>query len=308
MSATSSGRMAGPSPGARPAWIDGAPALRRVSWGAVLAGVVVALAVGLTLNLLGLGIGATTIDATARDTPDAASLGIGAAAWILVANLIALGIGGYVAARLSGAADNTDGSLHGLAVWGACALVSVALLGNVAVGLASSAARGASDLVGGVASGVGSLASAAGRETAERTDTGTLQATAQSALRRVQDALSGGGDPTRMTSDQRKAEIASLLTRRVTATDFGQPERDRLTRLVAAEFELNPQEAEARIRQVEQQAQQALNEAEQRARQAADASAKGASVAAFTGFLALLLGAGAAVIGARRGTRTIAVA
>jgi hypothetical protein len=300
--------MAGPHPGARPAWTDAAPLARRISWGAVLAGVVVALAVGLTLNLLGLGIGATTIDATARDTPGAASLGIGAAVWILVANLLALGVGGYVAARLSGASDGTDSSLHGLAVWGACALVSVALLGNVAVGLASSAARGASELVGSMASGVGSLASAAGRETAERTDTGTLQAGAQSALRRVQDALAGGGDPGQMTSDSRKAEIGRLLARRVAAQDFGQAERERLTQLVAAEFGLNQQEAEARIRQVEQQAQQALNEAEQRARQAADAAAKGASIAAFTGFLALLLGAGAAVAGARRGTRTVLAA
>ncbi|MFC7477500.1 hypothetical protein ACFQS7_24280 [Dankookia sp. GCM10030260] len=270
----------------------------------MLAGVVIALAVGLTLNLLGLGIGATTVDAAAHDTPSATTVGIGAAAWVLVANLIALGVGGYVAARLSGAVDGTDGSLHGLAVWSACALVSVALLGNVAVGLASSAARGASDIVGGLAGGVGSLATAAGRETAGRTDTAALQGTAQSALQRIQDALNGGGDPARMTSDQRKAEIGSLLARRVAEQEFGQAERDRLTQLVAAEFGLDQQAAEARIRQVEQQTQQTLKDAEDRARRAADASAKGASVAAFTGFLALLLGAGTAVLGARRGTRT----
>ncbi|WP_207191649.1 hypothetical protein [Paracraurococcus ruber] len=282
--------------------------LRRVSWGAVLAGVVVALAAGLTLNLLGLGIGATTIDAAARDTPDAGSLGIGAAAWVLVANLLALALGGYVAATLSGVAVRLDAALHGLAVWGTCALLSVALLGNVAVGLAFSAARGASNLLGGVASGVGSIASAAGREASERTDTGSLQAGAQSALRRIQDAMASGGDPARMTPDQRKAEIGSLLARRLAATNFGQAERDRLTQLAATEFGLTQPEAEARIRQVEQQAQQALAEAEQRARQVADASAQAASVAAFTGFLALLLGAAAAVTGARRGTRGTGVA
>lgn len=305
MSSSSPGRAAGPQPFARPVVAEGGSILpRRVSWGAVLAGVVVALAIGLTLNLLGLGIGATTIDATARSTPDASSLGIGAAIWILIANLIALGIGGYVAARLSGTADGTDGTLHGMAVWGACALLSVILLGNAAVGLASSAARGASDLVGGLASGAGSAASVAGREVSDRTDTGTVQSAAQSVLRRAQDALNTGGDPAQMTSDQRKAEMGRLVTKRVTDGNLALAERERLTRLAAAEFGISQQDAEARIQQVEQQTTQALNEAKESARKVADASAKGASIAAFTGFLALVLGAAAAVAGARRGTRS----
>lgn len=293
MSSSSPGRAAGPQPFARPVVAEGGSILpRRVSWGAVLAGVVVALAIGLTLNLLGLGIGATTIDATARSTPDASSLGIGAAIWILIANLIALGIGGYVAARLSGTADGTDGTLHGMAVWGACALLSVILLGNAAVGLASSAPR------------AGSAASAAGREVSDRTDTGTVQSAAQSVLRRAQDALNTGGDPAQMTSDQRKAEMGRLVTKRVTDGNLALAERERLTRLAAAEFGISQQDAEARIQQVEQQTTQALNEAKESARKVADASAKGASIAAFTGFLALVLGAAAAVAGARRGTRS----
>ncbi|WP_240048391.1 hypothetical protein [Crenalkalicoccus roseus] len=300
MSTTTSG------PGAYPARIEGAPTLlRRISWGAVFAGVVVALAIGITLNLLGLGVGATTIDATARDTPAASSLGIGAALWILVANLIGLAIGGYVAARLSGTADATDGTLHGLVVWGACALLSVALLGNAVVGLASSAVQGASNALGGLASGVGSIASVATRETASRTDPNTLQSAAQTLAQRAQDALATGGDPARMTPDQRRAEIGRLVGRWTTGNPLSPAERDRLVQLAAIEFELPPQEAEARIQQAERQIQQTLRETEERARQAADASARAASIAAFTGFFVLLLGAGAAVIGARRGTRAV---
>src|SRR5919112_5322125 len=98
---------------------EGAPSLpSRISWGAVIAGAVVALAIALMLNALGAGVGATTIDATGRDSPSASSFGIGAAIWLLISNLIGLGVGGYVAARLSGTSDNTDGTLHGLAVWG----------------------------------------------------------------------------------------------------------------------------------------------------------------------------------------------
>ena len=82
---------------------EGAPSLRsRVSWGAVIAGAVLALAIALMLNALGAGVGATTIDATGRSSPSASSFGIGAAIWLLISNLIGLGVGGYVAARLSG--------------------------------------------------------------------------------------------------------------------------------------------------------------------------------------------------------------
>jgi hypothetical protein len=96
-----------------------APANRpRISWGAVFAGGVVAIAVGAMLNVLGAAVGASTIDpATPGATPSASSLGIAGGIWFLVANLIGLAVGGYVAARLSGTSDDTDGVLHGLSVW-----------------------------------------------------------------------------------------------------------------------------------------------------------------------------------------------
>ena len=51
---------------------EGAPTLpSRISWGAILAGAVVAVTIGLILNALGAGVGATTVDAAARGTPSA---------------------------------------------------------------------------------------------------------------------------------------------------------------------------------------------------------------------------------------------
>jgi hypothetical protein len=251
-------------------------------------------------------VGATTVDATARNTPSASSLGIGGAIWILVSNLIGLAVGGYVAARLSGTSDNTDGTLHGLAVWGTTFLISAVLLGNLVAGVTSTAATGASNLLGGVAQGAGSVVSAAGQQAASRIDTGTLQATTQAAVDRVQGALSGtGGDPAAMSSDQRKAEIGRLVTQRVTDGNLSQQDRDRLNRLVAAEYGISPQEAQQRVQQAEQQATQAAQRAEETARRAADAAATGTSMAAFAVFATMLLGAIASVLGARRGTRDI---
>ena len=285
---------------------EGAPSLpSRVSWGAVIAGAVVALTIGLMLNALGAGIGATTVDAAARDTPSASSFGIGAAIWVLVSNLIGLAVGGYVAARLSGTSDNTDGTLHGLAVWGTTFLISAVLLGNLVSGIASTAASGASSLVSSVASGAGSAVSAVGQQAANRTDTSTLQNAAQGLVDRVQNALSGGGAPASMTSDQRKAEMGTLVTRRVTDGQLSTADRERLNQLVAAEYNLSPQDAQARVQQAEQQATQTARQAEERARSAADAAASGAAKAGFAVFGIMLLGAIASVLGARRGTRDL---
>src|SRR5215213_10283702 len=237
---------------------EGAPSFAsQVSWGAVFAGAVVAIAIGLMLNALGAGVGATTVDATTRGTPSASSLGIGGAIWILISNLIGLAAGGYVAARLSGTSDNTDGTLHGLAVWGTTFLISAALLGNLVAGIASTAVTGASNLLGGVAQGAGSAVSAVGQQAASMVDPDKLQAATQGAVDRVQGALSGvGGDPAAMSSDQRKAEIGRLVLRRVTDGQLSQQDRDRLNQLVAAEYNISPQEAQQRVAQAEQQATQ----------------------------------------------------
>ena len=52
--------------------------LSKVSWGAVLAGVVLALATQILLNMLGVGIGAATLDPAIGDSPSAMSFSIAA--------------------------------------------------------------------------------------------------------------------------------------------------------------------------------------------------------------------------------------
>jgi hypothetical protein len=287
---------------------EGAPRLMpRVSWGSVFAGAVVAVAIGLMLNTLGAGVFASMVDTTQRETPSGATMGIGAAVWLLVANLIGLAVGGYVAARLSGNADETDSTLHGLAVWATSFLITAVLVGNVVAGITSTAATSASNLVGGLARGAGAAVPAMSGQQAggQQQAGGGLPAMAQGVVDRVQNALSGGGDPGAMTSEQRQAEMATLVTRRVTEGSLSQAERDRLNALVAAEYGLSPEQAQQRVQQAEQTAVQAAQRAEERAREAADAAATGTATAAFAVFGTMLLGALAAALGARRGTRAL---
>jgi hypothetical protein len=285
-------------PGAAEARIaapEGAPALPpRVSWGAIMAGAVIAVMIGLMLNILGAAVGVTAVDAVEGDTPDASTFGIGAAIWLLVANLIGLGVGGYAAARLSGNADKTDAALHGVGVWAIGFLLSAVLLGNLAAGAASSAFNAASSLLGGVAQTAGSAVSGIAN-----------QANPQALLDRARAGLSGPSDPARMSTEQRGAEITSILGSGVANGALSDAERQRLAALVAAETGIPQQEAAQRVQAYEAQAQRTAREAAERAKRAADAAATGASIAAFAVFAALLLGAVAAIVGARAGARNL---
>ncbi|MES2710363.1 MAG: hypothetical protein V4653_02170 [Pseudomonadota bacterium] len=213
---------------------------------------------------------------------------------MVIANTIALAVGGYTAARLSGTTSDTDGVLHGLAVWAVAFLVSAVLLGNAVAGVASTAASTAAQAIGGATSAVTSAV----RTAAPDISPNALIERAQSTLR------GAGGPPASMTTEQRAAEMGTILTRRVSSGNFTPQDRQRLSELVAAEANIAPDEANRRIDAAEAEARRTLAEAERTAREAADATARATTIGAFSAFAALLIGALAAILGARRGTRS----
>ncbi|MFC5067368.1 PhnA-like protein [Flaviflagellibacter deserti] len=98
-------------------------AINQISWSAVFAGVVTALALHVILNLLGLGIGAATIEPTTGETPDAQTFSIGAGIWWTVSGILASLAGGYVAGRTSGKPKGSTAGFHGFASWATTTLV-----------------------------------------------------------------------------------------------------------------------------------------------------------------------------------------
>ena len=91
--------------------------LTRISWGAVFAGVVVALATQLLLNLLGMAVGAATLSPSTGDSPSATSFSIGAGIWFALSSILAALAGGYTAGKLAGVQNEATGSWHGLTTW-----------------------------------------------------------------------------------------------------------------------------------------------------------------------------------------------
>src|SRR5262245_35491040 len=86
-----------------------APAVtRRISWGAIIAGLIVTLVCQILLSMLGVAIGASSIEPLQEQKP-LEGLGMSAAIWWIVSSLISLFLGGCVAGRLAGVPRKADG-------------------------------------------------------------------------------------------------------------------------------------------------------------------------------------------------------
>src|SRR5688572_708298 len=135
--------------------------INRVSWGAVFAGVVIALVTQLILNLIGIGIGAATFDPASSTNPSVTTFSVGAGIWWTISGIIAALAGGYAAGRLAGQPQQTSGGWHGLTAWALATLVIFALLTTTAGAIAGGALRFLGGLAGGAAQTLGMTAQTA---------------------------------------------------------------------------------------------------------------------------------------------------
>jgi len=111
----------------------------RISWGAVLAGASVALAVMFALGWLSTAIGMSVRDAATNRT-----LFIGSMICLLVTVVASLFIGGFVVSRITAGEDKTEALTYGVVLWGFLFAVTTALASSGAnVGLNALNAFGA---------------------------------------------------------------------------------------------------------------------------------------------------------------------
>ena len=129
------------------------PVWRSVSWGAILCGVVIALVVQFAMNLLGLSIGANTINPAYEANPVEPALNTAAVLWIAGSTMLALFAGGWTAGRLAGTTNEMNSVLHGLVTWGLVTLISLLILASTVGGLISGLGRAVGQGLSLVASG-----------------------------------------------------------------------------------------------------------------------------------------------------------
>jgi hypothetical protein len=116
-----------------------------VSWGAIVAGAAAAAALSLILLILGIGLGLSSVSPWAQNGIGAATFGVSTILWISLTQVLASGMGGYLAGRLrtKWVAVHTDevyfrDTAHGFLAWAVASLATAALLTSVIGSIVSS--------------------------------------------------------------------------------------------------------------------------------------------------------------------------
>ena len=275
---------------------------RRISWAAVLAGMVIALVVQLVLSLLGVGVGAGTINPAEQQNP-MEGLGTGAVIWLAITALAGLFAGGWVAGRLSGEANAADGSIHGLLTWGLTTIVAFYMVTTAVGNLIGGAVTMAGRVVASVSSGVGKVAPDIMESARARlgqmpgVDVGNIRQEMETLLRQTgkpelqpERLMSGQNEDIFMTLDR----AFNSAGQAVNAAD-----KQALVNILAARG-VPQDQAQQSVDKWSSMYQQALNQYQalkQEARQAGEVAAAGLSRGAlWTSFL-LILSAAAAAFG-----------
>src|SRR5262249_21566989 len=94
----------------------------RISWGAVLAGASVALAIMFALGWL-----STAIGLSARDALSDQKLFIGAMICMIITVIASLFVGGFVVSRITAGEDKTEALTYGVVLWGFLFALTTAL-------------------------------------------------------------------------------------------------------------------------------------------------------------------------------------
>ncbi|HKS13719.1 MAG TPA: hypothetical protein VJS90_11855 [Pseudomonas sp.] len=272
-----------------------------VSWAAIFAGAAAAAALSLILVILGAGLGFAATSPWAHEGASAKALGISTIIWLLVTQILASGLGGYVAGRLRVKWANLHGdevyfrdTAHGFLSWAVATLVAAMLIAGTLGNVVGAGAQAGASVVSGAASGAGMAAAGAAADSKGSSDP----------MGYFVDTLFRADGPASVSEDAANG-VASRILAKTLAGDGTLTAEDGtyLAQLVAQRTRLTQAEAEARVDQVYAQARQAAEDAKLAAQKAADAAASAAAWTAIWTFIALLCGAFFASLAALFGGR-----
>ena len=310
-------------------------AFRRIRWGAVFAGTLIALVTMAALNLLGIGIGLASFNPATEANP-LAGLGTGAIVWYVVSSLLSLFVGGYVAGHVSGFPKKSNSGLHGLLSWGLFTIVSLYLftttMGRVVSGVGSA--------ISGVTTGVSNTVAAAIPDNLDQQianeinlNNVSLNDVRREVFSLLEDADKPALDPDNLQQDANQLENSARRNYRQTGDNpfsasqqindvidrvqakgsnvLEAADQEALVNIIVERTDLSRSEARQRVNQMSSELQQATQTVQQEARQLKNTAAEvggqvadGLATAAILGFVGLLLGALASYFGGVTGRQT----
>ena len=129
----------------------------RISWRAILAGAVIAVAIGAMLNLLGVAMGAAALDPYDLSRGEAKGMAVAGGVWLAISNAIGLFVGAWIAARAGPQPHPWSlrlGGFQGLSVWAVAFLLALAIAGFSGTGFLGTVIRGAAEQPAAVAEAI----------------------------------------------------------------------------------------------------------------------------------------------------------
>ena len=260
--------------------------IKKLSWGSIWAGALIGIVTMILLNMLGLGIGFSAIDIADERNP-AKGMGIASGIWYVLSSIIALFAAGWVSGRLAQTRRLFDGALHGILTWCVITLASLYFLtttignvlggaGRLVGGTVSSVSQGSSKIVEMVAP---EIENQLGVDFSEMQKNGTTE----QVINLLKDS---NGDPAKVNRN----DLASIIAKE---TNKSKPQALKTADSLLAVYK------NAIIKYEQNKDEAIIN-----ARETGDDIADGASTAFIIAFFAFVIGAIAAGIGAKMGTKS----
>lgn len=202
------------------------PFFTRARWGAIFAGVFIAIAIQLLFTLIGVSVGMATIDPT-ENGDYTGSFAISAGLLTLIGVAAAMFCGGWVAGRMAGVPWSLDAMMHGAVVWALTAIISFYLMTTA---------------IGSLVSAAGGVVGSALRETVK--GVGTVVSAAGSAIGSAAEAVPEDAVPTSAVQQRAQDFLNDLGITRGTVQEFLQKSQERLG-TAAERAAVNPDQAYA---------------------------------------------------------------
>ncbi len=299
-----------------------------ISWGAIVAGAAAAAALSLILLILGTGLGLSSVSPWAQQGVSATTFGVSTILWVTFTQIVASGMGGYIAGRLRsnwlGAQPDEiyfRDTAHGFLAWAVASLATATLLtsvigsivGNgmqagatVAAGAASNSAAPASDTFMDPArriTGVGGAGPAAAAKTDPANE--PLAYYVDSLFRKNAAAATAASasDVSERESTAARAEVNRIFMHTLRTGPLPADDLHYVGQLVAQRTGVSQDEAEKRVNDAYSRMQAKVQDAELTAKEAADKARKASAYTALWLFTSLLIGAFVASLAAIYGGR-----
>lgn len=276
-----------------------------ICWAAVLAGATAAAALTIILCILGSGLGFTAVSPWSSEGVSATTLGISAILWLSLTQVVASGMGGFLAGRLRSRTLNVHAdevyfrdTAHGFLTWSIALLVTATLFASALGSVINGGVQAAASMTGGALSAATAKAADSVNDgyfidSLFRKNTTTLVPKTSSTSQLVP------GTTTPNNQFVSNAEVRRIFQKAMADGELNAADKTYLSQIVAQRSGITQEEADKRI----DDAYAAMQEAATKVKEAADKARKASAALALWGFIALLIGAFAASLAATWGGR-----